>query len=144
MMKPRLILQAYRPGGQDANDPQFAEALALAKADPELSAWFARQQKFDAQVSREIKSLPVPPKLKDKILALENPRRQKIVELPAPAWWRNLFSFSSPVSWAMAAGIVILFQSCSFFEAAGKHGAFCRLFGADGFCGRERFKPCGC
>ncbi len=27
----KLILQAYRPGGQDADDPQFAEALVLAK-----------------------------------------------------------------------------------------------------------------
>jgi anti-sigma factor RsiW len=104
----KLILQAYRPGGQDAGDPQFAEALALAKTDPELAAWFARQQKFDALISREIKSLPAPPDLKEKILALENPQRQKTIELPAPAWWRNLFSFNPPVTWAMTAAVFIL------------------------------------
>ena len=29
----KLILQSYRPGGQDAGDPYFAAALALAKQD---------------------------------------------------------------------------------------------------------------
>jgi anti-sigma factor RsiW len=104
----KLILQSYRPGGQDAGDPQFAEALALAKQDAGLAAWFAQQQKFDAQVSREIKSLPMPFDLRAKILARENLPRQKIVELPAPAWWRGLFSFNSPASWVMAAAILIL------------------------------------
>ncbi len=112
----RLILQSYRPGGQDAGDPQFAEALALAKQDAELAAWFARQQKFDAQISHEIKSLPAPPDLKAKILAQGNPQRQKIVELSAQAWWRNLFSFSSPVSWAMATVVLIVLSVAVFWK----------------------------
>ncbi len=112
----KLILQAYRPGGQDADDPQFAEALALAKRDPELATWFARQQKFDALVSREIKSLPVPPDLKDKLLAHENLLRQKIVELPAPVWWRNLFPFGLTAAWAVAAAVVILFGIAVFWK----------------------------
>jgi anti-sigma factor RsiW len=116
----RLILQSYRPAGQDAADPQFAEALALAKQDAELAAWFAEQQKFDAQISREIKSLPAPSDLKAKILARGNSQRQKIVELPAPAWWRDLFSFNSPVSWAMAAAMLILFSVAIFWRQAEK------------------------
>ena len=112
----RLILQSCRPGGQDAADPQFAEALALAKQDAELGAWFAQQQKFDAQISREIKSLPAPADLKVKILARANPQRQKIVGLPAPAWWRNVFSLNSPVSWAMAAVVVILLSLAVFWR----------------------------
>jgi anti-sigma factor RsiW len=114
----RLILQSYRPAGQDAADPQFAEALALAKQDAELAAWFAEQQKFDAQISREIKSLPAPSDLKAKILARRNSQRQQIVELPAPVWWRDLFSFNSPVSWAMAAAMLILFNLAIFWRHA--------------------------
>lgn len=112
----RLILQSYRPGGQDAADPQFTAALALAKSDAALAAWFAEQQKFDAQISREIKSLAAPLDLKAKILATANPQRQKIVELPAPAWWRNLFSFSSPVSWAMTTVVLILLSLAIFWK----------------------------
>src|SRR5258706_136048 len=33
----KLILQAYRCGGQDASDPLFAEALEQARRDPELA-----------------------------------------------------------------------------------------------------------
>ena len=112
----RLILQSYRPGGQDAADPQFAGALALAKQDAELGAWFAQQQKFAAKITREIRSVPAPLDLKAKILARENLQQQKIVELPAPAWWRNLFSFNSPVSWAMAAAIVVLLSLAVFWK----------------------------
>ena len=55
-----LILQSFRPGGQDAGDPRFADALVLARQDAELEAWFAKQQQFDAQICREFKSMPVP------------------------------------------------------------------------------------
>ena len=44
----RTILLLYRPGTADAGDPQIAEALALAKQDPDLARWlvehFARQE----------------------------------------------------------------------------------------------------
>jgi anti-sigma factor RsiW len=108
----RLILQSYRPGGQDAADPQFAGALARLKSDPELAAWFADQQKFDAFAGRNLKSAAVPPDLKAKILADAVRSRQKIVGLPAPAWWRNLFR--PPVSWAMTAAIAVLLSVAIF------------------------------
>jgi anti-sigma factor RsiW len=110
----RLILQSYRPGDQDAGDPQFAEALALAKSDAELAAWFADQQKFDVFATRKLKSVAVPPDLKAKILAEAIPSWQKIVELPSPAWWQNLFR--APVSWAMAAAVVILLSVAIFWK----------------------------
>ena len=110
----KLILQSYRHCGQDAGDPQFAEALVLAQSDVELAAWFADQQKFDAFASRKLKSVDVPPDLKSKILAGENSQQQKAIELPALAWLQNLFH--SPVSWAMAAAIVILFSLAIFWK----------------------------
>ena len=38
----KFILGAYRPGGRDAVDPMFSEALAQAGRDPELRAWFEK------------------------------------------------------------------------------------------------------
>ena len=34
----KIILLLYRPGTADAGDPEVAEALTLAKNDPELTA----------------------------------------------------------------------------------------------------------
>jgi anti-sigma factor RsiW len=119
----KLILQSYRPGGQDAGDPHFAEALALVKSEPGLAAWFAQQQKYDAWVSGKIKSLAAPADLKAKILSRENPLRQKTLELPAPAWWRSLFSFSSPVAWTMAAVLLIL-GFAVFWKESGNRAPF--------------------
>lgn len=103
----KLILQSFRPNGQDAGDPFFAEALALAKTDSELGAWFAEQQKFDMEMGREIKGVEVPFDLKKKILAQED-------EITAATgtpfeWWRNVFSWRAPATWAMACGCVLIF-----------------------------------
>lgn len=65
----QLILQAYRPGGQDAADPQFAEALEMLRHDAELARWFAEEQAWDAAVSAGLKSVEVPPNLRRAILA---------------------------------------------------------------------------
>jgi anti-sigma factor RsiW len=114
----KLILQSCRPSDQDAGDPQFAAALALAKSDPELEAWFAEQQKFDAQVRDAVQSLPAPLDLKAAILAGENPPRQKSIELPASAWWQNLFSFRSPISWVTAAAVCLLLGAVLFWQSS--------------------------
>ena len=96
----KLILQVYRPGGQDAADAHFAEALALAQRDPELATWFAEQQRFDADVSRELKFLRAPLALKSTILAQE---KTKVVHR-----WSWLTTWNSPLPWALAAAVVIL------------------------------------
>lgn len=102
----KLILQAYRPGGQDAGDPYFAAALALAKQDPELAAWFAAEQQFDARVSGDLQQVRVPSRLKAEIFALG--QKQQSQESPMAAWWRNLFSWQLRVAWAAAAVIVVV------------------------------------
>jgi anti-sigma factor RsiW len=109
----RSFLQVYRPGGQDADDPQFAEALALAGRDPELAAWFAQQQKFDALVSDAMREVRAPSHLKAQILA-RGPE-QKIAGTSFLEWWQNLVSFRSPVSWA-AAAVLILFGLAVFLK----------------------------
>lgn len=79
----KLILQAYRPGGQDANDPQFREALEQAQRDPELARWFANEQALDSRISAKLKASVTPPAhLKSQLLA-----QRKIVR--PVAWWRQ-------------------------------------------------------
>lgn len=92
----KFILQAYRPGGQDANDPQFAEALEQVKNDPELAQWFTAQTAFDGAVARALGTVAPPPQLREMILA-----GRRVIE-PAP-WWRR------PIWWAMAASIAAIF-----------------------------------
>ena len=44
------LLAVYRPGTADESDLIFAEALALAKSDPELKKWFEESIAFDRGV----------------------------------------------------------------------------------------------
>jgi hypothetical protein len=65
----RFILQAFRPGGADRSDPFFAEALAQADRDPQLGAWFAREQAFDAAIAANLRDISPPAELRDNIMA---------------------------------------------------------------------------
>ena len=80
----KFILRAYRPGGQDAADPQFAEALAQARRDPGMARWLAEETGLDAAIAKKLNSLPVPAHLKASILA-----GRKIVPLRPVPWWRR-------------------------------------------------------
>jgi hypothetical protein len=65
----KFILKAYRPGGQDANDPRFAEALAQARRDPLLERWFRESVAFDAAVTEKLRAVVPPAGLRENILA---------------------------------------------------------------------------
>jgi len=64
----KLILLLYRPA-VDRNDPDFAEAIALAKADPELDAWFQQHCAFQNAARSAFNNIPVPDGLKEQILS---------------------------------------------------------------------------
>ena len=90
----KLLLSAYRPGGADATDPAFAEALAQAGRDPQLRAWLEESQRFDEAIAGKLRSVEVPANLRATILAgakFSQPRR----------WWQG-----SRV-WALAAALVV-------------------------------------
>jgi len=92
----KLILQAYRLGGQDAADPQFQEALEQLKRDPELADWFAHERIIETRVQAKIKdAVKPPPYLKAHLLALGKTARPV-------AWWRQ------PLWLAAAASMVLL------------------------------------
>lgn len=98
----KLILQAYRPGGRDASDPLFAEALEQAQRDPELQKWFAEEQALDSHIQSKLQTaVTVPPHLKANLLAL-----RKIVR-PVPWWYQ-------PMKLATAAAVVFLIGLAAF------------------------------
>ena len=63
------ILSALRPGGPEADEPQFAEALALAESDPQLKAWWQAQQEFDRKIAAKLAQVPLPSDLRENIIA---------------------------------------------------------------------------
>jgi hypothetical protein len=65
----KFILSAYRPGGGDAGNPAFADALRMAADDPVLGAWFAQSRAHDAAVAAKIAQVQPPAGLREAILA---------------------------------------------------------------------------
>jgi len=91
----QLILQVYRPGGQDASDPLVTQALEQAQRDPELQKWFAEEHGLDLRVQAKLRTaIVVPAELKSNLLALKRTAR--------PASRRR------PVWLALAAILVLL------------------------------------
>src|SRR5271156_1981524 len=80
----KLILQVYRPSGEDASDPFFAEALEQARLDPALRIWFADQQAKDERMRGALQIIVPPHDLRDMIV-----RTQKIAQFPSGASRRN-------------------------------------------------------
>jgi hypothetical protein len=101
----KLLLQSYRPDGQDASDPAFAEALALASQDAELGRWLEGECALDKIIGQHLREFPVPPDLRGAVVTGQ--RSQHRISQPAHAWWR------SP-SLAWAAAIVLVFVAAYF------------------------------
>jgi hypothetical protein len=64
----RFILRCFRPDGADAENPDFAEALAWAAKDRELGEWLARERARDAGFATALNSVGIPPVLREEIL----------------------------------------------------------------------------
>ena len=65
----QFVLNAYRPNGQDAADPQFSDALAQARRDPALQRWFDDSIAFDKAITEKLCAVEVPAGLRENILA---------------------------------------------------------------------------
>ena len=90
----RQILARHRPGVADA-DAQFAAALDQTRRDPQLREWFEHHCAFQSAMRDQIRQLPVPPSLKQAILA-----RRPVVVRPL-FWWRR-------PTWLAAATILMI------------------------------------
>lgn len=89
----KIVLSVYRPHGQDADDPFFAEALRQAKLDPSMAAWLKDEQRFDADFADSLRAIRAPADAKNMIKATmgaSTGRRRR--------WW--------PL--ALAAGLAVL------------------------------------
>ncbi len=91
----QFVLSAYRPDGQDATDPQFAEALEQARRDPALGEWLEREQRCDRLIAERLAGVMPPWELRHAILAGGRISRR-------PAAW------AKPWVWALAACAVLL------------------------------------
>jgi hypothetical protein len=101
----KFILNAYRPGGRDAEDATFRAALEQAKSDPALGAWFAREQAHGSAVAAKLRQIVPPAGLREAILAGGRVSDGSFSAKPATtkrAFW------SQPVWLAAAAAIAVL------------------------------------
>lgn len=76
------ILLAYRPGVDDAQDPEVVAALAVVRAHPELERWFAEHCARQEALRAKFRGLAVPDGLHQQILS------ELRSSIPIP-WWRR-------------------------------------------------------
>ncbi|MDA1274557.1 MAG: hypothetical protein O2960_10980 [Verrucomicrobia bacterium] len=107
----KFILQAYRPSGQDAQDPQFAEALAQVQKDPELAVWFAQELALDKAIGAKIKQIPIPSDLRASIVA-----GKKVVQLQS-RWNRRRFL-------ALAAAVTLILSLSAWWFDSNRSNTF--------------------
>jgi anti-sigma factor RsiW len=86
----KFVLGAYRPGGRDAGDATFQSALAQAKSDPALGAWFARAQAHDAAMAARLNEIMPPAGLREAILAGARASRAPVTARRFPTMWLAL------------------------------------------------------
>jgi hypothetical protein len=92
------VLLLYRPGTAETGDPEMAEALELARRDPELGRWFEQHRAFQKTMRARFRQIEVPAHLRTSLL-IQGAAQTKIP--PSQARWR------SPV-WLTAAAAVLL------------------------------------
>jgi len=95
----REILACYRPGLDDPADPQFAEALAQVRHDPELARWLEDQSVLDAAVRSNLRQIPVPAELRDRIVGGPQARPAVVVR------WQRRASVAAAVAAVVLAAI---------------------------------------
>lgn len=74
----KQILLLYRPGTADAEDPQIAEALALAKQDTELARWLEKHCEWQAALRGKFRQTALPAGLKEQIISEHAANRRRI------------------------------------------------------------------
>jgi hypothetical protein len=95
------ILLLYRPETADAGDPQIAEALALAKQDPELARWLDEHCARQNALRSKFRQIAAPAGLKEQIIS-ERAAQEKII------FWQQNFAPAATTVMAIIIGLIIL------------------------------------
>jgi hypothetical protein len=106
-------LHTYRPSA-DSEGSLHAAAQQLQK-DPELNSWLEREQEFDRLFARQVRSVPVPADLRERILSQASVRGSLLDTTPPavaasgrrPKNWLHLSFFTG--SGVLAASIALFF-----------------------------------
>jgi hypothetical protein len=85
----RFLLRAMRPNGADHDDPTFSAALEQTHADPELRAWFEREQAVDRALVSKLREVRAPADLRAHILQGVALSRPGIESKRSMRWWRH-------------------------------------------------------
>ena len=109
-LEARRILELYRPGLDDG-DPQFADALALARRDPQLGRWLEEHAALHMAIRGKLKAVEVPADLQQRLL-----RRPPTVRR-AGVWWLR-------PSMAAAAATVVLVALALFWARSRESVSF--------------------
>jgi hypothetical protein len=109
----RQLLATWKPT-REPHDAEFAEALELAAADPDLQTWFQAHQSFQQATQQVLRDLPVPADLCERILA-----SRKVV--PPPFYTRSRGWVAAA---AVAASIVVAIIWWSGITGSGQQGDF--------------------
>jgi hypothetical protein len=91
----KAVLIAYRPGTDDATDPDVAAALALCRQDVALADWWASQQAHQQVLRAKFATIPVPHGLAEQIIS------ERKVQFSLPRW-------RQPVMLAAGCAVVLL------------------------------------
>jgi len=92
----RQVLLLYRPGTADAEDPEIASAMELARQDPELGSWFNKHVQFQQGMMAKMRAMEAPNHLKLELLA-------GFRNVVRPPWWTRPATF-----WVSAAAACVL------------------------------------
>jgi hypothetical protein len=100
------VLSVYRPGSADADDAEFAGALALARQDAELGRWFDEHCAVHNAIRIRFRQIVVPESLKEQIIS-EHKARSVVV------WWRQPPVLAAAAALALLVGIAALWLNSS-------------------------------
>jgi hypothetical protein len=94
------VLQFYRPGTGDAQDPELTAALEWVERDPELAKWFEENCALHEAIRAKFQQISVPAGLKEQILSEQKVR-------PITVWWRRPVVLAAAVA-ALLLGLAIV------------------------------------
>ena len=100
----KTILLLYRPGTADADDPEIAAALALAKQDPELTCWLVEHCARQEAVRAGFRKITAPAGLKEQIISEQAAHEKRLF------WRRRAVLTVAAVAVALAVLTPLWFQ----------------------------------